>query len=276
MNDRPTPDRIASPPAEQDAAGRLADVNGAVELHTALLALLLPPGSERAVQAWARECPATTDAEELRRHVAGLTAASRLPWFDLLLSRMATQPIDNRRALLQATRRVMNSRGFARPIDRLHWLAMRHALGSSPPSDRRLEGHADVTFWLESDVIAIADVTAFLGRMVPAGTTDGDVDDDGAGSRWYAAVVAHWTQHGTHPPWQPVEAETLVTALERLQLMSWMQRPIVTSLWVSTAQAQTLGGHLSDLSADAIRLSCRLLDSPIPPRLARQYITLRA
>ena len=34
------------------------------------------------------------------------------------------------------------------------------------------------------------------------------------------------------------------------------------------------GLRLSDLSADALRLTCGLLDSPLPPELARHYIAL--
>lgn len=266
--------RSDPPSAPQETGDRLDRVHSAVELYAALLAMVLPQGSERSVQSWTRECSATDDAHALRNHIAGLSPAARLPWFDRLLSRMATHSVNTRKALLQATRRVMSARGFARPIDRLHWLAMRRALNGSPPLDTRLEGQADVTFWLESDVIAIADFTAFLARMVPAAADDDDVDDRGAGARWYDQVVANWTQHGTNPAWRPPNADTMVAALKRLQLMSWMQRPIVIGLWVSLAQRNTFGGRLSDLSADAIRLSCGLLDSPLPPELARQYLTL--
>ncbi len=276
MNDLSTAYRNDPHAGELDVADRLDRLHGAVELYAALLALVLPPGSERAVQSWTRECSTTADAHALRTQIASLSAASRLPWFDRLLTRMAKHSVDTRKALLQATRRVMSARGFARPIDRLHWLAMRRALNGSLPLDTRLDGNTDVTFWLESDVIAIADYTAFLARMVPAASEDDDTDDEGAGARWYDQVVANWTQHGTNPAWRPPSSDTMVAALKRLQLMSWMRRPVVIGLWVSLAQKHTYNGRLSDLSADALRLSCFLLDSPLPPELARQYITLDA
>jgi hypothetical protein len=66
----------------------------------------------------------------------------------------------------------------------------------------------------------------------------------------------------------------MVETLERLQTLSWMQRPVVIRTWVATALAQSRFGRLTDLSADALRMTCALLDSPQPPELARHYIAL--
>ena len=92
------------------------------------------------------------DAEALRDHAANLSGAARLPWFERLLARMAEQPLESRHELLQASRRVMGARGVARPIDRLHWLAMRRAFGDVTRLSARPEAHADAPEWLESDV----------------------------------------------------------------------------------------------------------------------------
>ena len=110
---------------------------------------------------------ATPGADALREHAANLSGAARLPWFELLLARMAAQPLAARQELLQATRRVMGARGVARPIDRLHWLAMRRGLGEVAPLAARAESHVEVAEWLESDVLSVAAYTAFLSRMVP-------------------------------------------------------------------------------------------------------------
>ena len=97
----------AAPAPEREAADRLLHVHGAGELQAVLLALLLPRGSKRAQRAWQIEAGKTADAEALRAHAANLSGAARLPWFELLLSRMAAQPLAGRQELLQATRRVM-------------------------------------------------------------------------------------------------------------------------------------------------------------------------
>ena len=210
-------------------------------------------------------------AEALRRHAASLSGAARLPWFELLLARMAAHPLAARQALLQATRRVMGARGTARPIDRLHWLTMRRGLGEAAPLAARAEAHPEAVEWLESDVLAVAGCTAFLSRMVPGASADAP-----QGKAWYEAVMASFPGLTDVPPWQPPKAEAMVEALAKLQTLSWMQRPVVVRTWVTTALAQSGHVRLSDLAADALRMSCALLDSPLPPELARHYITLPA
>jgi hypothetical protein len=259
----------AAPAPERDAADRLLHVHGAGELQAVLLALLLPHGSKRAHRAWQLEAGKAPDAEALRAHAANLSGAARLPWFELLLSRMAAQSLAERQELLLATRRVMGARGIARPIDRLHWLTMRRGLGEVAPLAARAEPHGEDVDWLESDVLNVAGYTAFLSRMVP-----GAVPDAAQGRGWYEAVMASFPGFAEIPPWQPPKAEAMVEALARLQTLSWMQRPVVVRTWVTTAVAQSRFSRLTDLAADALRMSCALLDSPQPPELARHYIAL--
>ncbi|MDQ6640723.1 MAG: hypothetical protein M3Z15_13825, partial [Pseudomonadota bacterium] len=196
---------------------------------------------------------------------------ARLPWFEALLARMASQPLAARQELLQATRRVMGARGTARPIDRLHWLTMRRGLGELAPLAARPEAHVEVAEWLESDVLSVAAYTAFLSRMVP-----GDTPDAPEGRTWYDIVMATWLPFAEIPEWQPPNAEAMVEALAKMQTLSWMQRPVIVRNWVTTAISRSRSLRLGDLSADALRLTCGLLDSPLPPELARHYITLPA
>ncbi|MGZ5769126.1 MAG: hypothetical protein ACXWJ9_18150 [Caldimonas sp.] len=275
MTPRPMSDSYAAHQAandpERNAADRLSRLHGALELHAALLALLLPPGSKRAARAWKIETAAMPGVEGLRRHAANLSGAARLPWFELLLSRMALQPIAARQDLLRATRRIMGARGVVRPIDRLHWLAMRRGLGEVPPLSARPEVNAEVPEWLETDVLALAVYTAFLARMV----TD-EAADETAGARWYTSVMHHWQPYGDAPQFEAPDAESVFEALARLQTLSWMQRPVVVRSWVAAALKENGGVRLGDSAADALRLTCILLDSPQPPELARHYIALPA
>ena len=66
--------------------------------------------------------------------------------------------------------------------------------------------------------------------------------------------------------------DALVHALHQLQAMAWMQRPVLVRNWLDAALARRERGRLRDSAADALRLSCALLDSPLPPELARHYI----
>ena len=261
----------ASPESERDAADRLSRVQGAGELHATLLALLMPPGSKRALRAWQAETATARGVDSLRLHAASLSGAARLPWFELLLTRMATQPLAARQELLQSTRRLMGARGVARPIDRLHWLAMRRGLGEVAPLAARPEANADVAEWLESDVLCVAACTAFLSRMVPGAAVDSD-----EGRAWYDVVMATWSPFAEIPACQPPNAEAMVEALAKMQTLSWMQRPVIVRNWVTAAISRSRGQRLGDLSADALRLTCGLLDSPLPPELSRHYITLPA
>jgi hypothetical protein len=256
---------------ESVAGDRLARVHGAGELHAALLALMLPRGSRRAARAWAIETADSPHRAGLREHAASLSGAARLPWFERLLARMALQPIAARKDLLKAMRRIMGARGVVRPIDRLHWLAMRRGLGEVPTLVARPELDSEVAEWLETDVLALAVYTAFLSRMVAE-----DLEDENAGARWYESVMEQWAPHSTAPPFDAPDAENVFEALARLQTLSWMQRPVVVRSWAAAALKAHGGVRFGDAAADALRLTCILIDSPMPPELAQHYIDLPA
>lgn len=263
-------DHQADPDAVREAAERLSRLHGPIELRAALLALLIVPDSHRSQRAWQIETVDTPSVGPLLAQVRALTGATRLPWFDRLLGRMATQPVATRRELLQATRRVMGARGVVRPLDRLHWLAMRKGLGEVAPQPARADVSAEVTEWLETDVVALETYSAFLARMVPLEVRDGrDVGPEGIA--WYGQVLANWVPGEVLTPEPHVASEAMAKALQRLQTLSWMQRPIILRTWVQAAQKATVG-RLADGTADALRLTCQLLDSPLPPELARHYV----
>lgn len=254
---------------EREAGDRLSRVHGAAELHAAILALLVPAGSRRPVRAWRVESGAAADAEALRVHASRLSGATRLPWLERLLTRAARQPIVVRQRLLQSTRRVMGARGVARPIDRLHWLFMRSVLGDGLRIDPRPESGVDIAEWLESDVFAVAIYSAFLARLMP-----GEGADEAEARAWYDVAMSAWQPFADIPVWSPIPAEAMVEALGRLQTLSWMQRPVVIRNWVVSTLRQGRGTSFTDAGADALRMTCALLDSPPPPELARHFLLL--
>lgn len=253
-----------------EAASALGRVNGETELHAALLALMLPPGSQRAARAWQAEAGATPAAQSLLAHAGHLFGNARLPWFELLLSRMRRQPLPARQALLEATRRVMQARGSVRPIDRLHWLAMRQRLGGNAAVKVKSAADVEMSQLAGETLQAIASYTAFLSRMVPGETVD--PNRPAAGADWYASVMAPWQASNSVPPCKPPDADGLVTALNELQVLAWMQRPVLVRGWLDAAVAHSLHRRLGHGAADALRLSCSLLDSPLPPALAKYFI----
>ena len=67
----------------------------------------------------------------------------------------------------------------------------------------------------------------------------------------------------------------MVHALGTLERLSWIERPLLVRSWVEEALAHSSSEWLAPASADALRLACTLLDSPLPPDLARHYVVLR-
>ena len=284
---------------EAAAADHLSRVHGALGLHAAVLALLLPAGSRRAARAWKAETLATPEAAALRAHIDDLSPAARLPWLDVLLLRMRGQALASRQALLESTRRVMAARGVVRPLDRLHWLLMRQRLGEASAATVHAAAQADLSRLPPSDVLAVARYSAFLSRMVPVeehaevhaeapadAPADSPVDeaadpqnagrgpeaaDAPPGLAWYATVMARWGRHTPIPPCEPPDTDGLVHALQELQVLAWMQRPVLARDWVTAALKHSPRGRFTDVSADALRLSCALLDSPLPPELERHF-----
>jgi len=261
--------QFAPPEPQRDAADRLSRLHGALELKSALLALILPPSSQRAARAFQIETEGARQAPIIHEHVKNLPPAARLPWLDELLKRMALQPLGIRQDLLQSTRRVMGARGVARPIDRLHWLVMRRGLGEKPSVAARTASTGDVSEWLDTDLLAIAAYSAFLSRMVPF--ERGDDDDPEAALAWYDLVLEPWRGGVDLPACDPPGGEEMVRALTTLQTLSAMQRPMLTRNWVGACLKASRRVTLADSAADALRLSCLLLDTPMPPELERHY-----
>jgi hypothetical protein len=260
---------------EREAADQLSRLHGALELQAAVLALLLPAGSQRAVRAWRAETAALPNIAAVRDQVSHLPGTARLPWLEALVSRLRDQPLDARQTLLEATRRVMAARGAVRPIDRLHWLAMRQWLGEGSAAESRAPAEAELSRLPQADVSAIASYSAFLARIVPIDTADAAEPADAAavppGIAWYDTVMAPWQPHASVAPCVAPDTDGLVHALQQLQVLPWMQRPVLARGWVSAAQQHSRHGRLGDGAADALRLSCTLLDSPLPPELARHF-----
>ncbi|MDH5539028.1 MAG: hypothetical protein OEY03_06460 [Rhizobacter sp.] len=250
----------------------LARVDTPQALRAGLLALLVPSGSRRPALAWQVETAGEPEAPALRDEVEQLQRSARLPWFERLLARMAGQPLAQRQMLLEASRRIMNARGATVPIDTLHWLVMRRRLGERGGLATPASAETSFTQLPDDDVQAIARYTAFLSRLVPTSTAQGNGD-----AAWYASVMKTWQDHAWVPPCDPApDAGDVVQALRQLQAMPWMQRPMIVRNWVSAALLHSKAGRLGDDSADALRMSCTLLDSPMPPELAAHYIQLHS
>ena len=252
---------------EQDALDRLDRVHGPGGMKAALLAMLLVPDQSSRVRAWREETSLVGEAETIRTDVERLGGTTRLPWFELLLARLGGTPLPDRQELLRSARRVLTAAHPGLPIDRLMWLAMRRHFGENPLGMVHAPADADIAQLPALDIQHVAHYTAHLARMVPS-------DDVVAGQRWYTGVMGRWLAPAAIPAWHRPDVDELVRALTGLQALSWMQRPQLVRAWVGEALPSGRPGPLPQTAADALRLSCLLMDSPMPPELARQYVEL--
>ena len=256
---QPMPRAVAAED-EREAIERLSRLNGPGELRAAILALLATPGSQRERRAWRDETRGLSTADAVRSEVKKLGPAVRLPWLEHLLSRVARAPLLDRQTLMESARRVMAADGQVRPIDRLHLLLLRQRLGEAQPVQPSTDAHNDMAQLSLHTLRQIARLTAFLARLLPEGEA------------WYASVMAHWLKGDALPPCEAPDADGLVHALQEVQALPWMLKPVLVRAWLDAALLHKAPGALEPDAADALRLASVLLDSPLPPELARHYV----
>jgi hypothetical protein len=260
---------VTSSSAQPDAQvlARLARVNTPAELRAAILALLSPPDSAPSYVAWSAETSDCAQAALLREDVMQLGDAMRLPCFEIYLERMRRQPIDERRALLESTRRVVAALSPMRPLDRLHWLLMRRRLSDRAPASRPSDERADLAGLPAMAIVRIASVAAYVARMVPGATS-------AEAQRWYQMAMAPVVTPEGMPPCHAPDGDGLARALGELEALPWMLRPVLMRAWVIAALANSQRSRLRAGAADALRLVSGLLDTPLAPELARHYVEL--
>jgi hypothetical protein len=248
---------------------RLARLAGPGELAGALLALLLG-GGRRELQVWHDECQALPERQALLSDVQALTPAQRLPWAERLAQAMARHGAEPRRALLKAARRLLAADGRTTALDRLRWLGLRHALAGErlPLADTPAAAAAELEAAPPELAHAVARLSAYLSRLVPQPEPDLDVGDDALppGLLWWRAVTACWPTLATDRSMP--DSDALVQALQAVQSLPWLQRPVLVRRWVDAAQVLSPPSGLHPVAAEALRLGARLLDSPLPPALA--------
>jgi hypothetical protein len=264
--------------AQLQAWTRLRRMRGPGEQRAVLLALVRTPGSARELQAWAEECQGVQMAAESRAWVDGLPDTARLSALEAVLTPCAELPLTERQALLQAVRRTMCADGRVRPLDRLTLMLVRHRLNGPAPLHRGgARDSNDLTGLPLALRQAIAELSAYLARLVPVADPHAVVG--AAGAAWYRAVVqAVWGQSPNPPPCQVPASDTLVQVLRTIQELGWMRRPMLARAWLDAAQAVMTGSDstppgpvMSLEGAEALRIACGLLDTPMPPDLARHF-----
>jgi hypothetical protein len=125
--------------------------------------------------------------------------------------------------------------------------------------------------------LAVACLTGYLARMVPEPPRQERVD--AVGVAWHDQVMKQVWGAGSATPaptCQVPDVDQLGRALQTLSGLSWVHRPLLARVWVDAADTRPgLRSRLDDplpVAAEALRLACVLIDTPLPPALAAHFI----
>jgi len=261
-----------SDPALREHLTRLQALHEPAQWQAAALALMLKPDSQRELAAWHDECSGVAELDTLLADVQALPHSHRLPWFEAFAAQLAPGPVDLRHALVGAARRLMAADGMVTQMDQLRWIALRHLLGGSavaPPAAAEIE----LVELDTAQALKVCVYSAFLSHLVPAPELTLDLSGrESPNEAWYIVVIAPWSERLELPSRERHDIDSTLRALRVLQALPWLLRPVLVRGWFDSARALTDGPMLHPSAADALRLTCRLLDSPLPPELSRQYI----
>jgi truncated hemoglobin YjbI len=259
-------------PALREPLMRLAALSEAADQQAAVLALLAAPGSRREREAWEHYAGEARHPQRLYADVMALTPVHRLPWLEHFARALAHGPVPARHDLIGAARRVMTADGLVTRLDQLRWVALRHLLAGSavsPPA----AAQGELAELDNGQARCICVYAAFLSHLVPAPELTLDLTGfESPSQSWYDTVTAPWHGHFELPAREGHDIDASLRALRVLQSLPWLQRPVLVRGWFDAARALTEGSTLHTDAADALRLSCVLLDSPVPPELGQQYI----
>jgi len=265
-----------SDPALRDCVARLHALQEPAQWQAAVLALMLAPHSRHERAVWFDEAQGLADAERVLDDVLSLPHTHRLPWFETFAQLLAPGPVEPRHALIGASRRLMTADGMVTQMDQLRWVALRHLLAGSavaPPAAAATE-LAELD---DAQALKVCLFSAFLSQMVPSPELTLDLTGQESTSQtWYDSVIAPWYDRFPLPPREQRDIDATLRALRVLQTLPWLLRPVLVRTWFDAARVLTDGPVLHAVAADALRLTCTLLDSPLPPELARQYIEVES
>ena len=257
----------------REPLARLAALQDPLAWQAVVLALMVKPDSRRERAAWVGINLDVAQAEQVLDDVLALPHTHQLPWFEHFARKLAPGPVAPRHDLIDAARRVMTADGMVTAMDQLRWVALRHLLAGSavaPPEAASTE----IESLHPAHVRQVCALTAFLSQLVPAPELPLDLTGLGSLSQlWYDGVTASWQDRpGGVPEREGHDIDAALRALRSVQSLPWLLRPVLVRSWFDAARALTEGPLLHPDAADALRLSCVLLDSPLPPELGQQYI----
>jgi hypothetical protein len=261
-------------PEVAEALQTLAYLSGPMQRRMAVLALMMNPGNQAERAWWLAAAQSLHGAPTLLAQLDALPSPWRLAQVEQQLKHLLKEPLEERRALVSAARELLRSDGRVSARDRLWWLTLRHRLGGRAGSGefmRPVTGQGRELVDLQPlERAAVAALSAYLARLIPQDSEGSDIS--AAGQAWLHGVLVRCSHQGdalVMPP--PPDADGLMQALDGVRALSWAMRPQLLRAWVEEALNHSAHGVLTIETADALRLTATLIDTPMPPALASHY-----
>lgn len=265
-----------APASEKPAAGHRASVPGHPgpvasdvlqpllgyampdDLMPAVLAFLVRSDSTSEMAAWREAVVVTPARESVLQTVWALPPAERLPWMERLLTRCEALSPGDKSALRRHAHRIVAADRAVTAAELLSCLLIDQLLGLQPViltrEVRRLS--------LQEAATAIQTFTALLATQLAPGTSPEQR------IAWAEAVRVQLTLPHAQPHGR-ADLASIGHALRPLQELSAVVRPALMKAWVQ--HATTTAHGLTPALADALRMLCLLIDTPLPPALLAWY-----
>ncbi len=265
--------RLARLTREREVMTRLQNLTGPLERRLLTLALMMDTRNDKERTFWLNLAEGVHAAERILDDMADLPPKRRVPEFERLTATIASDPIEQRRALVESARNLLRADGKVSPRERLWWLALRHRVSERQNRQayiRPTTGQGQELQEMQPHELAhVTALTTYMARFIPTEESGGQLAP--AGLAWFKGVMARCGQPAHTTPGAPPDADALMHALAGVQELSWMRRPLLLKAWVEEAVNHSEHGVLSDASADALRLAAGLIDAPLPPMLEAHY-----
>ncbi len=222
-------------------------------LQAATLAFLVPAPGTPEHRVWRSFAAGISGADAVLDAVACLPVRRRQPWLERLMVQAACLAPAQRRTLREQTVRIVRADGKLAVHELLIALWMQHDL--SPGGERLAREPRHLPLLALGGEVAL--VTAALGGLLAPGQA----------SEWSRRVMGGLGLPDPVPGAGAGSSASVGNAIARLRRLAITQSPALAKQWIASQPE----GPMSAAMADALRIACLLVDTPMPPRLVEMF-----
>ena len=225
-------------------------------LRVAILAFLVPSRDLPEHAVWSGCAAGVSGADDMLGAVGRLPPRRRQPWLEQLLVQAAGLPAPERRLLREQALQIVRADGRLALHELLAALLIHHDM--SPWHERLAVESRHLHLSALGSEVAV--VTVALATLLPRDLAPA----------WSHSVLAGLGLPVPVPLPDAAHPAQVRRAIERLGKLAMTQTPALAKQWVSSQPVQPVGLPM----AEALRVICLLVDTPMPPRLAGMFDAL--